>query len=352
MSRNRYANGYVGINLGVWQFACGAHVDLKRVASRFAHSVHDSTTRDCLNSLTDSSLSALRESVAEGIARKTMKYAIILDNVQEYCPQHEHRIGRQDELKVGTAATAILLEDCAPGAFDLKDHLDRVAKKERLTLTTKSLLEDIDWTHVGNIQALHWVRVLVEYIPHLEHLRKDVSAMFRGEGFAKHRMREGRKTVIQPLGTNAEKETETQGMMRAMLDFEKQMGLDAKAMEGLILMHRGDGASIAAMGRIKQYLSAHPDDYKAFRNRLPPGPEIWHARSTDLNSIASNHFGPAASSDPSALSKSATAANTKRPANLKKADFYPTSRSIILFFETRVIDCWRYDDSPTSARFY
>jgi hypothetical protein len=155
-------------------------------------------------------------------------------------------------------------------------------------------------------------------------------------------MREGWKTLIQPHGTNSEWETETQGMMRAIfLDFEKQMGLDATAMENLLFMVRGDGASIAAIGHIKKYLSAHPDDYKAFQNCLPPGPEIWHTRATDLNSLAANHYGPQSSPDPSTLSRSANAANVKRPANLKKCDFYLTARSITLFFEAHVLGCFR-----------
>lgn len=156
------------------------------------------------------------------------------------------------------------------------------------------------------------------------------------------RMSDDRKTVIQPLGTNAEKEVETQGMMRAVLDFEGQMGLDASVMEnsGRLFWIRGDGASHAAIQRIKKYLSSHHSDYESFRNRFSL-PETWHTRATSLNSIARNHYGPAASSDPSSLSKSATTADVKRPPNLKKCDFYPTSRSLTLFWVSRVLDIWR-----------
>ena len=48
-------------------------------------------------------------------------------------------------------------------------------------------------------------------------------------------MREGRKTTVQPLGTNAERETETQGMARAIMDFDEQMGISLEAARG---MHR------------------------------------------------------------------------------------------------------------------
>ncbi|KAJ7602744.1 hypothetical protein DFH06DRAFT_1351097 [Mycena polygramma] len=340
LSRNRYASGYLALPLAVWQFACKAHVDEKRIMSRFGFTVHDKTARACLDSLTDSSLAKLRESVAEGIAAGTMRWQLVLDNVQQYCRQRDHRIGREDVLKIGTAATAILLEDCAPNAFDLQDHLDRVMRRERRELTIESLWDDIDWSFIQDLTALHWVRILVTFIPQLAHLCKEVSAALRAERMSKLRLRQ-RKSVMQPLGTNAERETETQGMKRALLDFEKQMGLDEKAMENLIFIPRGDGASIAAIWRVKKFLAAHPSHYKAFRNRVPAGPEIWHTRWTQLNAIASNSYAPTSSPDPSALSKSSTAAGAKRPSNLKKVDFFPTSRSMKLFFEARVLDCWR-----------
>ncbi|KAJ6527968.1 hypothetical protein DFH09DRAFT_1327907 [Mycena vulgaris] len=319
LSRNRYASGYLALPLAVWQFACKSHVDEKRIFSRFGFTVHDTTARACLASLTDSSLAKLRESVAVGIANGTMYWQIVLDNVQQYCRQGDHRLGREDVLKFGTAATAILLQDCAPGAFNLQDHLDRVMKQERRQLTISSLYSDIDWPYIHELTALHWVRILVHFVPQLAYLRPDVAAAFNSERMTKRRLPKGRPSVMQQLMTNAERETETQGMMRSILDFEGQLGLDEKAMEDLIFIARGDGASVAAMWRIKKFLAAHPENYKAFRNL----------------------YGPASTTDPSSLSKSATAAGTKWPSNLKKVDFFPTSRRMILFFKARVLDCWR-----------
>ncbi|KAJ6628087.1 hypothetical protein B0H10DRAFT_2209762 [Mycena sp. CBHHK59/15] len=188
LSRNRYASGYLALPLAVWQFACKAHVDEKRIMSRFGFSVHDSTARACLDSLTDSSLAKLRESVRERIATGTMHWQIVLDNVQQYCRVRDQRIGRQDVLKVGTAATSILLEDCAPDAFDLTDHLDRVMKQERRKLTIDSLFHDIDWAYLQELTALHWVRILVTFIPQLPHLRKDLSAALKSDRMTKLRL--------------------------------------------------------------------------------------------------------------------------------------------------------------------
>ncbi|KAJ7044739.1 hypothetical protein C8F04DRAFT_941959 [Mycena alexandri] len=289
LSRNRYASGYLALPLAVWQFVCRIHVDEKRVFSRFGFTVHDTTARACLDSLTDSSMSKLTASVAEGIANGTMYWQLVLDNTQEYCRQRDHRLGREDILKIGTAATAILLEDCAPGAFNLQDHIDRVMLQERRNLTAQSLRADIDWQYVA--------------------------ALLSSAGMTKRRLPKDRVTVMQPLGTNSEHSTETHGMMR-VLDFFAQLGLDEKALENLIFMPCGDGASIAAIWRIKKFLCAHTEHYKAFRNVVPPGPEIFHTRWTKLNSISANSYAPASSADPSGLSKSATAAGAKRPTNL------------------------------------
>ena len=326
--------------LGIWHFAAKSHVDVKRVYSRFGNTVSDTTARKALDSLTGSSLAILRESVKAATERGETEWCLVLDNVQEYCPVYEGGIARQSILKVGTAATAIRLDDCKPGAFDLQSHLARVAQKKRNTMTVESLRTDIDWTHVQAVQSLHWTRVLVDYIPELKDMSKEISAKFRSEPIAKHRMREGRKTAVQPLGTNAERETETQGMARAILDFDEQMGIDSDAADRLLCWVRGDGASYATTLRLQKYLCSIPDNHKSFRNRITT-PEIWHAKATMINSIAANHYGPATSQDPSSLSWSSGAAGFKRPTNLNSCDYYPTVRSMTLIWEAQVLDCWR-----------
>ena len=340
LSRNHFANGDLAMALGVWHFAAKSHIDVKRVYSRFGNIVSDNTVRKALDSMTVSSLNILRDSVRAATERGQTEWCLILDNVQEYCPVYEGGIARESILKVGTAATAIRLDDCKPGAFDLEAHLLRVARMDRKQMTVETLSADIDWDHVRNSQMLHWVRVLVDYVPDLNFLSSEVSMRFRSSPIAKHRMREGRKTIVQPLGTNAEREIETQGMARALLDFDEQMGLGSDAADKLLSWVRGDGASYATILRLQKYVAPIPDNQKSFRNRIAT-PEIWHARATKINSIATNHYGPATSKEPSSLSRSSNAAGFKRPANLSSCDFYPTVRSMTLIWEAQVLDCWR-----------
>jgi len=133
--------------LGIWHFTAKSHVDVKCVYSRFGNIVSDTTVRKALNSMTGSSLVVLWDSVKDATSRGETEWCLVLDNVQEYCPIYEGGIARQSILKVGTAGTAIRLDDCRPGAFDLQSHLTRVAQKKRKTMTVETLRIDIDWTH-------------------------------------------------------------------------------------------------------------------------------------------------------------------------------------------------------------
>ncbi|KAJ7142580.1 hypothetical protein C8R44DRAFT_865908 [Mycena epipterygia] len=205
-------------------------------------------------------------------------------------------------------------------------------------MTTESVFASIDWAHNHSVTELHYIRVLAEFTPHLDYLDTEISARFCQAPIAKHRLPVC-KTPVQPTGTNGEREVETQGMARAIQDFDAQMGVEPEKSDNILSWTRGDGASHATIMRLKKYLSVTPDIYKSFRNVIST-PETWHTKATDLNACASNHYGPAASKDPSSLSRSSNAANMKRPTDLKKCDFYPTSRSMTLIWESRVLDCW------------
>ncbi|KAJ7495704.1 hypothetical protein B0H11DRAFT_2227223 [Mycena galericulata] len=287
------------------------------------------------------SLETLQASVRDATARGESEWGKILDNVKQYSPVYEHGLGHENQLKVGTACTAFGYEDCKPGAWNADDHIARVVKQERQSMTTESVFSSIDWVHNHSATELHFVRVLAEFTPHLNPLTKEISARFRAAPIAKHRLRPDRKTPVQSLATNAEREVENQGMVRAYLDFDGQLGVDPEKSDNILSWLRGDGASHATMMRLKKYLAVTTNIYKSFRNVIST-PETWHTKATDLNACASNHYGPAASKDPSSLSRSSNAANMKRPTDLKKRDFYPTSRSMTLIWEARLLDCWRY----------
>jgi hypothetical protein len=131
-----------------------------------------------------------------------------------------------------------------------------------------------------------------------------------------------------------ERSTETAGMERAVGDFDLQLGLDPEVDTCLLEWIHGDGASYANLVRLTK-LCAQME--KKFTNKITT-PEIWHTGVTDLNSIATNHYGPAASSDPSSLSTPPNAAGFKCPSNVKSCDYYPTMRNLTLIWKAHVLD--------------
>ncbi|KAF7339868.1 hypothetical protein MVEN_01903600 [Mycena venus] len=144
-------------------------------------------------------------------------------------------------------------------------------------------------------------------------------------------------TDFQPLGTNGDCSTERHGMENGVCDFNRQEGVDPEKDTGLLEWIGGDGASYGNLLALAKLCAPLKDK---FINKVTT-PEIWHTGATDLNSISSNHYGPATSSDPSSLSKCSNAAGLKRPSNIKSCDYYPTMRNLTLIWTAHVLDCWR-----------
>ncbi|KAF9021243.1 hypothetical protein BDZ89DRAFT_930664, partial [Hymenopellis radicata] len=344
IGRNKSANGYLALPIGTWLFACKAHTDIKRAMSRLGQAVHDSTVRKALTAMGTERLADLQKSTGEALEKKEPFCRKVLDNIQQYQLVHEPGLGKQNKLITGTAATAIRLDDCEPGSFDLDDYQQRVVNNERASLTTQALLDDVDFAHLHQVQCLHVVRMLCEYVPSLDPLRPRISERFRTEPIAKHRMRSGRKSFVVPLKANSHAEMEVHGMKEAEKDFDASAGHtpEAVAKARVLLWDGGDGGSVLSGGRVKRHLlpqAVSLDIYHSFESRIwTPG--IWHNESNMLNVIAENHYGPRTTKDPSALSRSASATNMYIPSKLNSCDFYPTVRTMRTICEAQVLDCW------------
>ncbi|KAK7450181.1 hypothetical protein VKT23_013064 [Stygiomarasmius scandens] len=348
VSRNKYATGYLPLILGIWHFACRSHVDVKRVHTLLGLSVGDSTARTALEHLSRTSLSTLQEEYQTMAMLGILSRSTTLDNTQEYVRVHEFGLGKSNTLRVGCAAFTAKLYGVKPGAFARSDYIQRVVANARSNMTTESLFQDIDSPRMHLVLALHFLRALVDYVPCLDGYHSDLSQEFRSKPVAIRRMEKGRKTEVQPLGTNSEREMETQGMKQAILDFDKQKGLKPELFKDLLDWYTGDGGSFAAMHRVRKYGMIMQsgreedvqEDYESMTGKIFTC-EIWHMRSTCLNSLAANHYGPEACPDPSSISHIAAASGMYRPQNFKACSFYPTSRAMTLAWNTQVLDCWR-----------
>ncbi|KAF9001634.1 hypothetical protein BDZ89DRAFT_1244215 [Hymenopellis radicata] len=159
----------------------------------------------------------------------------------------------------------------------------------------------------------------------LNHLSSEISECFRTAPVAQHRMREGRKTRVVPLGANSHQEMETNGMKEAQKDFDTQVGHtpEATVKARCALWDGGDGGSVLSGARVirhrlPQLASESVDIHTAFANRFwTPG--LWHQKATMINSLATNYYGPATTKDPSALYRLASATNMYIPRDLNES---------------------------------
>ncbi|KAL0578106.1 hypothetical protein V5O48_003885 [Marasmius crinis-equi] len=335
VSRNKRATGYLSMPLGVHQFSTQTHTDIKRITSRMGLSVSDTTTRKALDTMTKRDLEAWREMNADAAAKGELGSIEIIDNTQRQHEAWEAGLFRQNELISGTSCTSVK---------NLQDHLNRVAQNKCLKLTTSSLFMSIDWKHHLEVSALHCTHALLNFIPSLLKLHsKTLMDHFRSPPVALHRIPDNVRTVVQPLGTNAEKEVETQGLKRCIIDFDQQSGLTAADDERVLEWLGGDGATFATFQRLQK---------DTLRNKIST-PEAWHAKHTALIAIAQNHFGPAACMDPSSLSKLYGSISFKRPADPKKCDHYPTVGGMTIIWIGQILDCFRimYDTDDLESYF-
>lgn len=129
-------------------------------------------------------------------------------------------------------------------------------------------------------------------------------------------------------------------MKRCILDFNRQMGVKGDETAKLLLWVCGDGGSFATVSCLKKYLNVTDlDVYQTFHNHLATI-EIWHVKSTNLNTMATNFYGPRTMKDVSTLFHSAAATNMHCPSNTQSCNFYPTAHSMQLFWEAHILNLW------------
>ncbi|KAF7797543.1 hypothetical protein EIP86_008743 [Pleurotus ostreatoroseus] len=315
-------------------FACGAQQTLFTYGSRVGHLLSWKATCRLLRRLGEQTGARLRE-----LGESDTKAGIIrFDNVQRWAKQREMRMGREDRMNIGVAATVAEVIDFDPEAFDLDEHLSRIAKNERKNLTVDKLLDMIDMDHLCLMGELQWLETIVVYIPRLNKYRSDLAKVRKTEG-AKMRV-EVHRTVVHPLGTVAKNEAITVELRDALLDFLAQMGIKDGYVKRRIVFVGGDGMSFEKT-IILQYYCQFQDGPLRTLAVIEPFLEIWHTVWTFLSSIYETHWGEPLTKDPSRMGHSATKIGQKTPSNLKKVDFYPASYTAYTILDARILDCWR-----------
>ena len=135
---------------------------------------------------------------------------IQLDNVQHYWRIRDPRIGRDNQMNIGTAATYVIMKDINPDALDFDENQRLLARGLRISVTTEWFLQQINHKHLDMVYALHWLRILVTYIPELSQWKDHVLVLFRTR-VAKLRV-PSKPATIHPLATSGKNENVTTGL--------------------------------------------------------------------------------------------------------------------------------------------
>ncbi|KAE9401907.1 hypothetical protein BT96DRAFT_991740 [Gymnopus androsaceus JB14] len=167
------------------------------------------------SAMTEKAQVEMKEIAAKAAENDNVAQALALDNCQQHTSVYE--------------GGGVL-----PGTWNLKDHLTHVIANERLSMTVESLWKDIDWVHFNDSMELLCIQTLAEEISVLLSHVKTVSKQFRTAPMAIHHIPNDHWMSIQPLGCNSENELSTQGMKRAINDFNSQIGYLEEAAEMLI----------------------------------------------------------------------------------------------------------------------
>lgn len=318
---------------GIYYFAFSAPVDLYSYNSRKGAMPAYSTISKTLLGLSDQAAS---DTLKHGLD-PTKFGKIVFDNVQNYHRQRDFRIGRENKLNIGMAATYIELEGIDPAAFDLDDKRRRLAENKRSALDVDQLLGMIDEKHLQTVGILQWLRTLCTYIPELEPYKSHVSMLYCTRA-AKLRL-DVRATKVHPLATSSKKETVTNELRDGVLDFLEQIGQKQGEYSRRLMPIGGDGLTYDKLLHMKRYMQFHNDPFDSFE-LLEPDCEIWHMEWTETSSGFETHWGDLLSEDPATLGHSAHQIGWPEPSNLSKVDFYPASEFAFLTLDARMLHCW------------
>jgi hypothetical protein len=127
------------------------------------------TIKNTLKGFSDQKAGAIRRrardtTVTTADVRKTTNAIfLIFDNVQHFHKQRDLRIGRENNMIIGIAATYIQLEVDA-SACDLLDQRRRIAMNLRKDVSVDQILGLIDQNHLKIVGRLQWIQALVNNI--------------------------------------------------------------------------------------------------------------------------------------------------------------------------------------------
>ncbi|KAH7318797.1 hypothetical protein B0J17DRAFT_633960 [Rhizoctonia solani] len=307
--RNPLVN-FVQSVVAVFLFACNAHKTVYRAFNRIGLSTAHSTLHSHLKDLGKSTREALKslgrrayESAAGIIQGPHQYFMLIFDNVNKYHNVSRNQtVGMKNQMKNGTAATAIVLEDVPPGAFNPKPYQENIDRNARQGLTTEALF--------GKVED-----------------------KFKTQ-YARHRLRL-RRSVTFSFGTSSIEENTTRGVSDVSHDLVfTQMEMEPSWFEHLLILIGGDQLSIDRLHKAKRCKSAEQLVYES-RSWMVPIIQLWHMKLAYLRSIFRIHWFDKVRTRLLGLHHGAEALG--RQVNSTVNDFYACHNVVKTVFEAMVL---------------
>jgi hypothetical protein len=267
----------------------------------------------------------------------TSAILLIFDNVQHFLKQRDLRIGRENSMMIGIAATYVELEVQA-AACDVMDKRRRIAENRRKDLTVDQILGLIDQPHFKIVGVLQWLEALTKNIPQLACYKSEVSLRYRTRAAKLQIPIE--KSKIHPLATSGKNEANIGDLKDGFVDFLEQLGQKEGDYDFRFWFGGGDGMSYNNMLTLQKYLQTHPDAFQRFE-LMRPVLQVWHTQWTNLSRIFETHLGEPLNNNPATIAWSSKKIGRALPSNPKKVDYYPEMQLLVLLHDTQMLDCWR-----------
>lgn len=285
-----------------------------------------STINRQLHQLSDSVLGTLRQ-LGEQIKNKEISVIWIYDNIQRnYIPSDES-IAHKSEMRTGTAATVLVMEDVPKGAMDLTKLTSRLHLRSKLCF--EDLEKAIDPEHIQGIGMATLLSIWAKHIPSLQQFSLDARRLFTTT-HKKHRLRL-RKSQYYPLKTSDIDESKPSGAQGVLDDITSQLGLEEEDFQDFLIPVAGDQLTVNNIRKLKAYTSTDRTTYSRYTWTLP-WIQLWHMKWAVLRSIFHTHWSGGPGKGLCGLHTDCTTLSRKH-INPGKCDFYSHTDFVFDTFE-------------------
>jgi len=246
-----------------------------------------STVNRQLHELSRSVVHSLQQ-LGEQIKNKEVSVVWIYDNIQRNYSPWDQSVAHKSEMRTGTAATVLVMEDVPKGTFDPTELTKRLHLHSKLCF--EDLENEIDEEHSNHIQGIGVATLLsiwTKYIPHLEHLAPQARQLFTTD-HKKHRL-PLRKSQFYPLKTSDIDESKPAGAQDVLGDIACQLGLKDEDFKDLLIPVAGDQVTVNNIRKLKMYTSTDCTSYSRYTWALP-WIQLWHMKWAVLRSIFHAHW--------------------------------------------------------------